>query len=797
MRRIIIVCCALVAALLPAVPPSAAQTACLPSGGVPLARAAPAEGDFVLFGGGWGHGAGMSQYGAHGAALLGCDAATIAQTYYPGVQVAPAAQLPERFRVSLWPDRPGGSPITAFCIRAHTGNPVWQLPGEQTLEQPQGPYWRIDHTGDGALRFRQIGGRDECRNAIEGAGEVVWEGATSGDVLRLPLDGDPIVQLSSKSTNSQWGDGRPYAHGTMELRSVASGFHVIVELATHDGVNALERYLRGLAEMPSSWHGEALKAQAITGRSYALVKSEDFAGGRPGCFCDVFDSVYDQVYNGYLKESEGDQAAFGSRWVAAVNATAGQVLTYEESPGQTVTVSGFYSSSHGGHSESSHFVFGGPETPYLQPVDDSRWEAALRDSDSGGKNPNLRWSTGLSRQQVAAALDQNDLGVGEVRTVTLPDPKGAAGRVGRVSLGYGGVRIVGSLRERTIDGDTFRRILGLRSTLFEVVTATEVDTSCVPTGAAVDEEAVDRVSGPERIATALAVSQRDWTSAPDVLLATSRDYPDALASGSLAATLDAPLLLTQPDDLPDAVRAELDRLDARTVWILGGGKAVSAAVEDELDGLGLETRRVAGATRIETAQQIAFSPSAATRPVVALVMAEDWPAAVAAGALAASPDRIPTLLTQPDTLPAPTRSALEELQATEVLVIGGTTAVSEAVVEELRELGYTVERLAGDTRYHTSRVVAEEALSRSTDEATRPVVLATGKDFPDALTAGALAARLSGALVLAPPCALADAPPTREFLEANRTRLRPAVIVGGTAAVSQRVMEDVAAVLGD
>lgn len=778
-RTVLLLTAALLAGLLPPAPEAAAAT-CLPAGGVAIPAAAPADADFSVLGRGWGHGAGMSQYGAYGAALLGCDAPTIVQTYYPGVQVAAAPTLPESFRVSLWPDRPGaagGGPVQRIRVVAHTGELAWKTP-DGSLTQPNKAKWIIEAAGGGPVRII-----DEAVPETP-----VWEGGADGTVVRVPIDGK-IAQLSSKSTNTQWADGRPYAHGTFEFRSTGNGVALVVQIDTANGVNALERYLRGLSEMPSSWDSAALQAQAITGRSYALDRWESYNGGRAGCACDVYDSVYDQAYSGYLKESEGENAVFGKRWVEAVNATAGRTMRYE---GATAT--GYYSSSHGGHSESSRFVFGGGSIPYLQPVDDSRWETALRDSGSRGKNPNLAWTTGLSKQQVAAALDQAGLGVGEVRAIGLPEPKGAMGRVGRPDLGFGGVHITGSTGTRTVSGDRFRSLLGLRSTLFTIVPRDTApppppEEPCAPTDATQPEN-VTRVSGAERIATSVAVSERNWTEASDVLLATARDYPDALASGSLSATLAAPLLLTDPAGLPSAVRDELDRLGTRTVWILGGERAVGAEVESALHEDGYEVRRVAGGNRFETARMIARSPQPATRETVALVWDQDWPAAVAAGALAASAERIPTLLTHQNELPGVTRDTLEELGTRTVLVIGGPAAISDAVAQELRDLGYTVERLAGADRYATSRIVADNAMARS-PQVTKPVVLATGQDFPDALAAGGLAAHLSGALVLAPPCSLSQAEPVRDFLEDRRAELERAVIVGGTKAVSDRVREEV------
>jgi SpoIID/LytB domain protein len=751
---------------------SAAAAECLPAGGqsIPAPTEIPA-GDFVVVGGGWGHGVGMSQYGAQGAAKLGCTVQQILQTYYPGVTIGSAPTLPESIRVSLWPERPGGTPVPAICLRAHTGAPDWIRPDGTTMAQPTGSLWRVDVLADGSYRVRQFDRADACRaaTAADATGTAVWAGGTAGSLLRVPLDGDPIVQLTSKSTNAAYADGRPYAHGMMEFFSVAGATYLTLQIDTVGGVNALERYLRGLSEMPSSWEPAALQAQAITGRSYAQDKWEAFRGARGGCRCDVYDSTSDQVYSGYLKEIE---PSYGQRWVAAVDATAGRTMRY----GDKIAV-GYYSSSHGGYSESNTFVWGSTQVPYLRAVDDTRWEL-------NSSNSLRRWTQPLTKDQIGAAF-----GVGSATSVTTPDPKGLGGRIGDPARGFGGVRIQGTAGTVTVSGDSFRSKLGLRSTLFTVRQGA-VSTGCTATGAST--EGTTRASGPDRVATAVAVSQAHWTagSSADVLLATSDNYPDALASGSLAAAFDAPLLLTPKSALPASVKAEFGRLGAKKVWILGGEGAVSAAVEHSLRAAGYAVERVRGASRFETAAKIALSPQPRQVDTVAVAMDQDWPSGVTAGAYAALPGRVPTLLVQRDRVPEPTEYTLKQLGAKEVVIVGGTGLIGSAVENRLKQLGYEVRRVSGDTRYATSAAVAHEVLD--TLGGRRTVVAATGKDFPDALAATALAAHLVGPLVLAPPCSLADARVVDDLLADHRAALDAGVLVGGINALSDRVREQIA-----
>lgn len=312
---------------------------------------------------------------------------------------------------------------------------------------------------------------------------------------------------------------------------------------------------------------------------------------------------------------------------------------------------------------------------------------------------------------------------------------------------------------------------------------------------------VERVFGPDRIATAVQVSAEHRYQADDALLTTAFSFPDALAAGALAHRLDAPLLLTPPRELPPAVAEELSRLQVRTVWILGGEGAVSAEVQQELEEMGLRTRRLAGDSRYATAREIAVAagPSATGEVVLALGEHADadraWPDAVAAGALAATPDRIPTVLTRPHELPSETEDALRVLMAEEVIILGGTGAVDQEVEDRLHELGYDTRRISGTSRYDTSVELAREALARF-DGSERPAVFASGGAFPDALSAGSLAASLGAPLLLVPPAE--RLPGTSEqFLRDNAGILASGWVVGGPAAADEYVLAQLDAALQD
>ncbi len=329
----------------------------------------------------------------------------------------------------------------------------------------------------------------------------------------------------------------------------------------------------------------------------------------------------------------------------------------------------------------------------------------------------------------------------------------------------------------------------------------------VSPAAAQAAEVVTRVRGEDRVATSAAVALAGWERAPRVLVATARNYPDAIAASAFAASLDAPVLLTEPDDLPDVVHDALDRLGTRHATILGGPGAVSDDVLAELRSRGMVVDRVAGRNRWQTAAELAREV-AMRGPVEVVALAlgdrgdgkDAWPDALAAASLAALAEPVPTVLTGRAELPYATRQALEELAPRKVLVLGGEAAVPQRVVDELVRLGYEVERLDGPNRFATSVAVANEAMAGPSPEhgeldPTR-LVAVSGEGFADALGAGALAARRGAPLVLVPSGRLADS--VDAFVRGSGTDFSGATVVGGPKAVTDFVVEELtAAIMGE
>ncbi|MBW3620971.1 MAG: SpoIID/LytB domain-containing protein, partial [Actinobacteria bacterium] len=372
----------------------AAASGCFPAGGadqpfVTSQAVKDAGKDISINGGGWGHGLGMSQYGAYGAGLLGCNHEEILETYFPGTQVTADAPSPPKIVVGLIQKGAYGE------LTAESGDVTWRLvkcvgdatcAGEPELPvQVKGHTWRITSLADGTFRITdRVGTQPETE---------VWKGGDLESLLRAPHEGT-IVRVAIHEGGGI--SSRRVKYGFTEFDSYASEGgrifatqHITPDPAapTDPTVSAMERYLWGLAEVPTGWPYETLKAQAVAGRSYAQRRT---ASIRDSCRCHILATTSDQVYRGYSQE-EADAAYSGGNWKKAVSASATRVLRY----GSTIADT-YYSSSHGGWSDESEHVWTA-DIPYVVPVDSSRWETT-----AGVNNPNQRWSVGFTYEELAA-----------------------------------------------------------------------------------------------------------------------------------------------------------------------------------------------------------------------------------------------------------------------------------------------------------------------------------------------------------------------------------------------------------
>jgi stage II sporulation protein D len=271
-----------------------------------LAPAARAGVRWVVKGHGFGHGVGMSQYGAYGYARHGAGYRSILSHYYTGTTIGQAAGTRVvRVLIGVSAGDVGFSGATRACGRA--------LAPRRDYEA---------HRAGASVVLRRAGGRTlaACGRRLRATGkgriEIAGAGAYRGALEVVPTDSD------------------------------AASLNAI------DAV-PVDQYVKGVIpnEMPPSWPQAALRAQAVAARSFAL--SVRVGGNGFG----LYDDSRSQVYRGISSETAATNEA--------ANATAGQVVMHGGKVAQT-----YFSACSGGHTESVQNVFFGPSVPYLVGVPD-------------------------------------------------------------------------------------------------------------------------------------------------------------------------------------------------------------------------------------------------------------------------------------------------------------------------------------------------------------------------------------------------------------------------------------------
>lgn len=286
---------------------------------------------------------------------------------------------------------------------------------------------------------------------------------------------------------------------------------------------------------------------------------------------------------------------------------------------------------------------------------------------------------------------------------------------------------------------------------------------------------ITRLAGATRYDTALAVSKRYAPGVPAVFVATGRNFPDALSAAAAAAAEGGPLLLIPGNTIPQNVAREIVRLAPQRIYVVGGAGVVTEAVEAELGRIAPVTR-LGGATRYDTALKIVSSIfTASTTAIVAT--GRSFPDALAATG-AAGKAEAPVVLVdgaKPTVDPAVV-ATLRGLGVTSVAIAGGTGAVPAGIETGLRNAGFQVTRYPGVDRYDTAARINNAFFGAGAGT----MFLATGRNYPDALAAAALAGHLGAPLyVTTTPC-MPDAVRSSVLTLAPGKR----VVLGGAAVVS-------------
>ena len=489
---------------------------------------------FTFTGSGWGHGVGLSQYGTKGLTELGaqfcsntssCTSDEVVKYYFQGTNVRNLGDIslssPDiaSNNNALWvglarnaknitlTTLPSSSPPSLnICQDGLSNTAGVQLFLTSRGFEPgpiDGAYG--DRTADAIRNYQASVGLgqtgavdDELINKIksdatgDGPCESAWGPLKIGGGATISIinsgnecymTGHPLVPKIRASCNMsiKWSDGgrirvgpREHKHGILKLRSknVSSGFHVVLS------VN-LEKYLYGLAEMPSHWNVKALEAQALVGRSYAVFhyldenipsSSTNLDAGlsekqKAYCWCHIGSTASSQYYYGYLKEISGPN------WVQAVNNTAGKVITYDGSYTRSSVIQAFYSSSTGGKTNTNVAGFGSATPwPYLKTVDDP-WSI-----DNRVGNTKAAWSFDFNTYQLSKNILCGDTPCFDALTDIYVSSVAESGAALQVTMkGYKN----GSAKSITKSGRNIKSQLGFRSHYFKTSSASDVSNLAV------------------------------------------------------------------------------------------------------------------------------------------------------------------------------------------------------------------------------------------------------------------------------------------------------------------------------
>lgn len=311
-----------------------------------------------------------------------------------------------------------------------------------TTAQPakQGPDLRVGlAAGQGSVTISPAAGKGMARTeagksvslAAGQSYDVRWQ-AGAFLVGREKLRGEILlIRPSDKSDGGLALDGRRY-RGSLELRHRGAGLTAV-------NIVPVDDYLLSVVpeEMPTDWPAEALKAQSVAARSFAL-KSR---GRHAAEGYDLCTTTHCQLYKGIASEKTAS--------TAAVRATRGEVLTYGGQP-----IEALFHTDSGGMTESSENVWGS-HVPYLR---------AVRDAQTA----TMPWTKTVSTAALEQKLAAKGHAIGRLRAIELSPL--AVGRAAKDRTASGRVKamtVTGTKGSVTLSGTAWRSLLGLKSALFD------------------------------------------------------------------------------------------------------------------------------------------------------------------------------------------------------------------------------------------------------------------------------------------------------------------------------------------
>ena len=388
------------------------------------------DSEISVLGKGWGHGVGLSQYGARAMADSGMTADQIISHYFPGTRIRSLDTLTIGNEIfsdesPIWVGLAQNLKEVIFHIEKGTADLCFDETKVCVATAYEGENWKFFSNGSGFCNF--------ARQAGQG-GYILFEPAGSCSASVTPIS-DGIFYIPRK--------GRSYRDTVLRIRQsdLSGQLHLVGQLG-------IETYTRGVQELPEKWPGETLRAQAIVTRTFIAHKllqlgsADNFDKWRMDqCACHIYDDDEQQFFGGYTAE-------LGHIfWIGQVGLSSGKVISHKNK-----VINAKFTSSTGGRTE-DNFSAEGSYYSYLVSVDDN-FSMSLPAS-----NPYKSWTKKFQRNELGRIFGFTSL---TSARVIENNHSGSVKSVELVGM------ILGKPEKLIVAGKQFMQTLNLYSNYFEL-----------------------------------------------------------------------------------------------------------------------------------------------------------------------------------------------------------------------------------------------------------------------------------------------------------------------------------------
>lgn len=612
--------------------------------------------------------------------------------------------------------------------------------------------------------------------------------STNSDITIKPFNASTYIKFNKH------GYMRLFA-GSMTFKNKGTSFLPINNLKMEDYIKGVVPYEEG-----DSFPSEALKAQAIAARTFAINHINKYAD----LGFNLGDDTNSQVYDGYSPSSVKSNQA--------VTDTNGKVLTYNGS-----AIDALYSSSNGGWTEIPQAIGWSP-LPYIpnqkQDTYDVYNKFVIKPADilksiqstypklnaikfvkmditnAVGK-PNVSTldityndgtSDGVLHLDVnSSTSNPKDFFKLKSNWFTIAQP-GDGSFVFNVRYGHGIGMSQWGAYSRANAGMNYDSILKFYYSNIAYQNA-YIGGKII--------NGTTRLGGQTRFDTSAKIAENTYSGMiNNVVIANGYNFPDALSGSVLAKAVGGPILLVGTTAASSDTSPALNYISSHLnksgkVYILGGTGVIGKDFETKLTSMGYMLNRLGGTDRFQTNMKIVTELKAASSTSIVISSQENFPDALSISPIAAL-SGWPILLANKDSLSADEEKYILTVKPNKVYITGGTGVISDTLKNRIKTLlGYgddKVIRLGGKDRYATSRIINSTLLNAPSE-----IAITSASEFPDALSGSVYAAKKVAPIVLVDPSQSGEAQNYIKAVGQNVNTIN-ATVFGLQGAVSDSVL---------